>query len=700
MGATRDRRPYLVATSVDQSLLDEMASNLNSQIEFVVDVNAPDGSIIRASNRNKYIEGVWYAAILEEIPSPVKTLGEWLQAGLDFSTVTISILNVLGQFNNFTPGGSDYKDWTGLALSIRIGLFDIGASYQTIFEGFITDIGGFGRSQRTINITARDRYDTLNKQFPTAIFNNVTWPDIEDSLIGTIIPIVYGDYTTINSRTPAMIPAFPVNGADLEVIGGPNGDEELTAASGTVAVVNNTFDAGDAVIVNTVSFTLDTEWTAGVDTDASAIAIRDAINASVNVLISGVVTAALDGSIPSTIIITAVVPGQAGNAIPLSLSDGATLNFNITAFSGGFDDKRHNVQMVISENDNTVFQTENVYYRVNAQEYVKVPATEITAVSVGKNQFEIKQVSPINWIPEPDGEGGVILSKYRFSGSDEFFVRVKGKALGGAGFDTNAVSIVKDILKTYGGVTDPDFDPNFETYRIKSSPAQSAIANIPVRAWIREQQVVVEYTLQIFEQIRIEYFIERSAQLIKINSLHFEDINTASSIVVRNWDIGRNSLTMTTSDTHFINQAQGAYDLNPALDGNSFNTEFYENPLSISNTKTVAKQISFPNIESKSDVINQLIEILRMSSSNFEILNINMTSRALLQDLGDFIIIDVQIGSTIFNNVPCQIREIGYGNSGNIQLKVWSYLMMPYPGYNSGAPGIVGGFDATISLSS
>lgn len=168
---------------------------------------------------------------------------------------------------------------------------------------------------------------------------------------------------------------------------------------------------------------------------------------------------------------------------------------------------------------------------------------------------------------------------------------------------------------------------------------------------------------------------------------------------MNNWDIERGSLSISTSDTHFINKAQADFDFNPSIDANNFKTEFYQNSASISATKTVAKVITYPNLYHKADAINQLRELLRTSSSNFEILQFSVTSRALLLDLGDFIIFNLQIGSTEFYAVPCQIRSMSYLSSGAITMTVWSYLMTPYPGYDSGAAGIVGGYDAFITLS-
>ncbi len=104
-------------------------------------------------------------------------------------------------------------------------------------------------------------------------------------------------------------------------------NEEATAASGTITVTNNTLDAGDALVINGVTFTNGTEFSPGVDTTATALAIANAINASNNKLVNGVLTAS---AALAVVTITADVKGTAGNAITLAESDGATNNFTLS----------------------------------------------------------------------------------------------------------------------------------------------------------------------------------------------------------------------------------------------------------------------------------------------------------------------------------------------------------------------------------
>lgn len=573
---TADRRPWESATDLTQDLLDEMADNLNGNIEMVAEIQAPDGSIIYTSDRHKYIGGQFYPALIQNMPEIQKTIGEWLVPGLTFSSISLEISNVDGRFNQFLPAGADFSDWVGLDLIIKIGLGEISASYKTVFEGFITEVAGFGRTTKSLNFTARDRYDTINTLFPSATFSNATYPKIEDSVIGVNIPVIWGDWTTENNRIPAQIPATNVNGADPLVSGFP----------------------------------------------------------------------------------------------------------------------RLNVQFVISANVNQSFDDTEVYYKASDSEYVQVPSSEIVNVNGDNNYFEIKQESAV-WFPT--GDLTTPFAVYEFSAGDEFLVRVNGKAIGGAGYDENIVAIAKDILTTYGGLTAPDFDPTWETYRLKAAPVQSAISTFQARAFVQDAVGALEYALQLLEQVRLELFIERETLTIKLNALHFEDFNPTPAHTLRNWDIQRGSLAIATSDTTIFNRLQADFDFNPHLDGNNFKSAFFRNQDSIDATKEIGKGIFFPNLVDRTVVENQMIEILRLASSAFEVLDLIVTWRSLLLDVGDDIGFDVDIGSTVFDNVICSIRDLGYSANGAVKLKLWSYQMTPFTGYEPGNPGTVGGYNATIT---
>jgi hypothetical protein len=70
----------------------------------------------------------------------------------------------------------------------------------------------------------------------------------------------------------------------------------------------------------------------------------------------------------------------------------------------------------------------------------------------------------------------------------------------------------------------------------------------------------------------------------------------------------------------------------------------------------------------------------------------------MLKDIGDFIMVDVDIGASVFASVPMMIRDLGYDPSGlKIPVRLWSFQIVPFPGYTPGYSGTVGGYNATIT---
>lgn len=344
------------------------------------------------------------------------------------------------------------------------------------------------------------------------------------------------------------------------------------------------------------------------------------------------------------------------------------------------------VQLRISENDLISFDSANVYLR-RSDKWFLAPAADITNIALGNNYFELVQNTATLWV-----EGAA----YNFDQSDEFFVRVRGKDLGI--YSDNIVEIARDLLITFGGAISGDFDANWDTYRVKASPAQSNIAGFKCRVWEDAPKPTIEYALSLLEQVRLEAFIDRDLKL-KINSLHFEDWPASPTFMVKNWDVVADSFQPQLDTQNNFNRLQGDYDFHPSVNENSRTTSIYRNDASITQVgRAISKQISFPNLYMSADVNYQVIEIVRMASAMLESIEMTLTWRSLLKDIGDFVLVNVQIGGTIFEDVPAMVRDIGYDPRGiSIPIKAWSMALCPYPGYTPSYGGIVGGYNATIT---
>jgi hypothetical protein len=134
------------------------------------------------------------------------------------------------------------------------------------------------------------------------------------------------------------------------------------------------------------------------------------------------------------------------------------------------------------------------------------------------------------------------------------------------------------------------------------------------------------------------------------------------------------------------------------MNENAFSTRYYKNNAAIAQAgREITKVLTYPNLHVESNVITQMTETMKIVSGYREIIICSLTNRAILKDLGQFILLDVEIGSTVFSGVPCQIRDIGYSPDGlKLPVKLWSFAMLPFQTWNPGYAGIVGGESASI----
>lgn len=637
--SSSNRKPWETATVLNQALLDASQDNLVNGLDAIVEVEAPDGSIIRASDRNKYVGEHFYEA-LTNFPVITRTLGEWLSPGLEFSELEFELSNADGRFNRFLPGGADFAGWVGRLVTVKLGLGEQAGTYLTVFRGRVTREAGFGRTVKSIIVRARDELERVATVFPTETFSDTVYPKAPQELWGTLKPVIYGDWTENVTPGSASVPAYAVNGADIFVTG-----EELNCqvAIGTPAVftyVNHRLSPGQ--VVNVDGTALPTGIVAGNYTVA-AVSFNSFTLTGVNASAAGEATVKATGA-------------------------------------------RANVQLVVSANTNEALDTAHVYIKRQDKRY-RVPAAQVVNVNGSQNAFELVQdqvgfqIEAANWV---------------YDKADEVLVRVRGKNLGS--YDGNAVSIARDLLETFGGVSPGEFDANWTTYRDKASPVQSAVVAIKARAWVREQQEVLVYVKSLLAQVRLELFVDRELQF-KLSPLHFEDWQAAPSFIIRNWDCEKGSFTPRIDDRNNFNRARGAYNFLPDVGENAYTTPYFRNSAAIAQAgTTITKAILLPNLHDAADAARQVQETLKLASSYREVVAVNLTSRAFLQDVGSFVRVQVVIGSTVLDGVPCLVRELGYDpGSLKIPVKLWSFAMVPFTGWNPGFAGTVGGQTATIS---
>lgn len=573
--SSSDRRPYETASDITQGVLDAAQDNLAQKLEMIAEITAPDASIIRVSDRAKYVGNYFY---FPRVKFPVinRTLGDWLSEALEFSTLELTVNNTDKIYSNYLPAGEDFNGWIGRRLTVKVGLAEASASYKTIFSGTVTDTAGFRRDTASFTLVCRSDFDKVNTTFPQYVFNTDSYPDLEEDMIGKTIPVIYGDWTTKLRPEGASVPAFPVNGANADV---KLGDERLWCV----------------VSPYTMKFLDDTN----------------------------------------------VILNRGDKFYTFAKAD-----IEIVDYNNGYE--------IIT----------------NAQ--IKITQKNLSV----------------------EGEPWI------YAAGDKIFVQCKGinLTISGTDWTKNLVAQAKDIIKRFGGLTNSDFDSSWAYFMNKSSPEESNIKESFSRVWVQETKDTLAYALSMLEQLRLEAYVSRE-NLWTLSSLHFDEFEAAPSFAIKNWDVVKDSFVPQIDSQNNWNRAKADYGFDPSINENRYSTLIYKNQAAINQTgRAISKLVTFPNLYQKEDVIFSLKEMIKLASSYSEMIEIKLTSRAILKDLGDFVNLQVNIGSVDFSvGVPAMIRQLGYDPAGlSISAVLWSFQMCPFDGWNPGFAGIVGGYNATI----
>lgn len=604
--------------------------------------------LIRSSDRNIFVGSRFYEA-RTIFPVITRTVGEWLRPTVEFSSINFVLNNVDGKFNDILPGGKYHDGFINKGVNIKIGLRDVLSTYISIFNGYVSDSGGFKRDISKISFVARDRFESLNINFPKNRFTLNNFPRMDRDSLNKPIPIIYGDYIN-NVETEGNIPTTITNLLDPEIFN--QKEIPVSIYNGSPAlfeIENNYFDEGDKIRFNTTG-----NLPSPLNT-SSDYYIRNLTGDTFRV-----------SSTPSGSLINTSGGDGEHNAITQTL---------------------RNVLCVIADNPLKELKKDSVFL-ARSEAYYLMKEADITNIGSNNNSFEVIQNSGATKI---EGEN------FLFSDGDKFLVKVHGKDLGA--YSSNIVEQARNLITSYGNIFSSEFDTNWNTYRSKSTPAKSAIANIKSRIWIAEEKNLLEYALSLLEQVRIELFISKDLKL-KLNANHPEDWPKQPPFRITNFDIEKDSCSVSIDDRNNFNRVGGFYDFNPNTGENSKKTRILKNQAAIDQAKKdISKAIEFPNLYIETDVKNQIIEILKLSSSYSEIIDLSLTTRALLYDIGDFVRMNVKIGSTIWNDVPMMIRQISYDPRLKLDIKLWSFQMVPFGnpnGWNPNYIGIVGGDTATI----
>lgn len=240
-----------------------------------------------------------------------------------------------------------------------------------------------GRAAATIGIGATTL--TANVDFTAATDNTTTAENLK-----VAIDAISGVGAT---RSGLVI---TVTDDDYDESGNSTGT--TTSVAGFATVQQSTLAGGEdvsAIVVNGVTFTAGTDFAPGASNTAAATALKNAINASVDVLIAGVLTATSSSGV---VTLTAVTAGAAGNSLTLVCADtdavtvsGANFTLgddaNITGVTSiritGVDSTYAEITEDIDLNGTGSKNTVNSYLRINS----------MVALGVGSNGSAVGNIT-------------------------------------------------------------------------------------------------------------------------------------------------------------------------------------------------------------------------------------------------------------------------------------------------------------------
>lgn len=204
------------------------------------------------------------------------------------------------------------------------------------YEDFQTNIQSVPGVARVGVLTVND-----NVGIPENTVLCVVLPTVGDTMSGALRAEIEGVFVenprSLTQRLILVDPNFitiPIQIKDL-VVEQAMDDDSGTFANATVTIANNSFSAGDKVIVNGVGFEQGVDWAPGGSIALSASALALAIENSLNPLLQDITASAVG----PLITISSRTKGVQGNSYTLSEVDTGTNNFTLSGatFQNGTD---------------------------------------------------------------------------------------------------------------------------------------------------------------------------------------------------------------------------------------------------------------------------------------------------------------------------------------------------------------------------
>jgi len=139
---------------------------------------------------NNYFEDIEYFPSVKSIPNLSKKKDSLFFGLIQYQGGTITFHNEDGYFDNFAT-----RDLYGQPVRVRLS-FE-GLDYADSLLVYSGRVGKMSHDFSTFKLQIDDTRKLLSRKLPVNVFDSVTYPSMDDKLIGTPIPLIYGSVVNV-----------------------------------------------------------------------------------------------------------------------------------------------------------------------------------------------------------------------------------------------------------------------------------------------------------------------------------------------------------------------------------------------------------------------------------------------------------------------------------------------------------------------
>jgi hypothetical protein len=258
----------------------------------------------------------------------------------------------------------------------------------------------------------------------------------------------------------------------------------------------------------------------------------------------------------------------------------------------------------------------------------------------------------------------------------------------------NPVSQCKHLMITYCGYEESDFAATWTTFEnlFKAGGSRESLSRIAIYDPVQASR----YCSVLLGQVQLQMYMNSNGELDLFSNDLTDFRLEVDTAKIKQADIVQNSLTVQLRDGTSFNRARASFAYNPIRRENYLYTRYWKNTLSVD---AVGKEVTgttfqFPNLYIRDQVEYHLHQILKLSSSFFEEVEVGLSWRHMLQDLGGFTKQVYVVSQLEFNSTPAIFRSIRHNTDYSLTCTLWCLQQVPFGEWEGGA-GSVGG-DASV----